>query len=117
MFTESVNGCMDTLTRLLVINDDLLWFIPNTFTPNQDGINELWKPQGSYIDLTDYELSIFDRWGEQVFYTTDFDQPWNGSVNGSAHFAQEGVYNYYIKVASIATEEIYELNGFIMLVR
>jgi gliding motility-associated-like protein len=117
LLTESVNGCVDTLTRLLVINDDILWYIPNAFSPNGDVINELWKPEGSFVDLTDYQLEIYDRWGQRVFYTTDFMQSWNGSVNGSAYFAQQGVYVYYIKVASITTEEIYELNGFITLVR
>lgn len=117
LITVSSNGCADTLTRDLVINDDLLWFIPNAFSPNQDGINELWKPQGSFIDLTDYRLEIYDRWGNRVFYTTDFDQAWNGSVDGSAYFAQEGIYNYVIKVTSLATEEAYELTGFIMIIR
>jgi gliding motility-associated-like protein len=117
MITRSTNGCIDTLTRELVINDDLLWFIPNAFSPNQDGINELWKPEGSFIDLSDYRLEIYDRWGTRVFYTTDFDKGWNGSVAGSEFFAQEGIYNYVIKVTSLTTEEAFELTGFVMVVR
>ncbi len=117
LITTSENGCTDTLTRALVINDDLLWYIPNAFTPDQDGINELWKPQGSFVDLTNYRLEVYDRWGRRVFETTDFDQGWNGSIAGSTHFAENGIYNYIIRVRSITTEETYELNGFIMLIR
>lgn len=117
LITRSVNNCADTLTKLLVINDDLLWYIPNAFSPNQDGINELWRPQGSFIDLTNYRLQIFDRWGTKVFETTEFEQGWNGSKNGSDHFVDTGIYTYFIKVASITTEEVHELNGFIMLIR
>ncbi len=117
LFTESVNGCRDTLTQLLVINDDLLWFVPNSFSPNQDGINEIWKPQGSFIDLTDYRLDIFDRWGQRIFHTTEFNEGWNGSVNGSAYFADMGIYTYFIKVTSTTTEEVHEITGFIVLIR
>lgn len=117
LITTSENGCTDTLSRALVINDDLLWYIPNAFSPNQDAINELWKPQGSFVDLTNYKLEIFNRWGERVFQTTDFNQGWNGSVNGSSYFAETGMYTYVIRVRSVTTEETHELSGFIMLIR
>lgn len=117
LITSNVNGCTDTLTRSLRINDDLLWFIPNAFSPNQDGINEVWKPEGEYIDLTNYRLEVFDRWGKRVFFTTDFKEAWNGSTNGSAYFAEMGVYTYIIRVESITTEETHEITGFVTLIR
>ncbi len=117
LISTNMNGCVDTLLKRVVIKDDLLWFIPNSFTPNEDGINDVWKPLGYTLDATNYKLTIFDRWGEQVFTTTDIKQGWNGSKNGDSYYVSAGIYTYLIKVTSETTEEKHELTGFITVVR
>ncbi len=117
LFSTNINGCMDTLTKQVIIKDDLLWYIPNSFSPNEDGINDIWKPVGATIDATNYKLTIFDRWGDQVFTTANIDEGWNGSSNGNDHYVDTGIYTYLIKVTSATTEEKFEFTGFITVVR
>jgi len=117
LISESVKGCIDTTSQILTINDDLLWFIPNSFSPNGDGINDIWKPVGNTVDLSSYVCRIYDRWGRLVFETADIDQGWNGAVEGSDYFADTEVFNYFIEITSATTEEKYELSGFITLIR
>jgi gliding motility-associated-like protein len=117
LITTNANGCVDTLTKQVIINDELLWFIPNSFTPNGDGINDIWRPLAQTADFRDYRVGIYDRWGREIWTTTDYTRGWNGGVQGSDYFAEAGVYTYLIKVSSATTEAKYELTGFIMLLR
>ena len=63
-------------------------FFPNSFTPNSDGINDVFQAYGRFVP--EYELQIFDRWGELIFSTTDFAEGWDGTYNGKE--APVGVY-------------------------
>lgn len=117
LISTNVNGCTDTLLKSVIINDDLLWFIPNSFSPNEDGINDVWKPIAGTIDVDNYKLSIYDRWGAKVFTTTDINEGWNGSMRGDGYYLEAGVYTYIIKVTSATTKERYELNGYITLLK
>lgn len=117
LISTNVNGCTDTLMKRVVIKDEILWYIPNSFSPNEDGINDVWKPEGVTIDATNFKLTIFDRWGKQVFTTTDINQGWNGSNNANGYYVEAGVYTYLIKVSSATTEEKFEFTGSITVVR
>lgn len=90
------NGCTDTVTNCLVIDPVFSLYIPSAFTPNGDGLNETFKPIGQYI--RNYELYIFDRWGMELFHSTNINEGWNGSVHGSSAICQEDVYIYKIMV-------------------
>ncbi len=118
LMTTSANGCTDTLTKEVIIHDDLIWYIPNSFSPNEDGINDIWRPIGNTLDLSDYQLTIMDRWGKQVFSTGDYNEGWNGSSGGDGdYYLPAGVYPYLLKVSSATTEEKREITGFITLIR
>jgi len=99
--TQTVNspyGCSDQTELCILIISDFYLFIPNAFTPTGDGINDVWKPsiRGKF---TSYELSIFNRWGERVFFTDDIDTPWVGDVaNGEYFFAPDGMYHFLIVI-------------------
>ncbi len=83
------NGCHGVDSVLLKPPAQI--FFPNAFTPDGDGWNEVFGPLGHSID--DFEMTIFDRWGEQVFTTKDATVMWDGTVNGSGE-ATTGVYVY-----------------------
>lgn len=117
LISTSIKGCQDTIIKMFEIRDDLLWYIPNSFSPNEDGINDIWRPVGNELDITDYRLSIYDRWGKQVFFTTDFTKGWNGSVAGSDYYSDAAVFTYLIKVTSATTKDKYEFTGSITLIR
>jgi gliding motility-associated-like protein len=117
LISESVNGCIDTTSKVLVINDDLLWFIPNSFTPNGDGINDIWRPIGTTVDLKSYSCKVYDRWGRIVFQTADLSKGWNGDVLGSEYYPGTQIFTYVLEITSSTTEDKYELTGHITLIR
>ena len=75
-------GCLDTLVQAInleVVNEVKT---PNAFTPNGDGVNDTWLPEGVWEGATQYQLRIWDRWGETIFETNDFNTGWDGTHNG-----------------------------------
>lgn len=86
------NGCLGEDSVLLRPPAHI--YFPNAFTPDGDGINDVFGPVGHYIE--DFEMTIFDRWGNEVFTTRDMTVPWDGRVRG-ANRAVNGVYVYKYK--------------------
>ncbi len=91
-------GCMDTTTRYVIVKPSHTFYVPTAFTPNEDGLNETFKPQGYEID--NFSMSIFNRWGELVFSTTDITKGWNGTYNNV--MSEPGVYTWRIQYESKA---------------
>jgi gliding motility-associated-like protein len=73
-------GCTDTAIKKLVIEDEFNLYVPDAFTPNGDGLNDVFVPKGSGISK--YSLEIYNRWGEKIFHTTDFNTSWDGTYKG-----------------------------------
>jgi gliding motility-associated-like protein len=67
-------------------------YYPNSFTPNQDGINDAWRPELN--NYKTYQIDIFDRWGQVVFHSENPNEYWMGDVVGGTHYASDGVYTY-----------------------
>ena len=88
-------GCVDSIRGTVIINPDYAFYIPNAFTPGAtNGLNTTFQGYGTGI--IQYELSIFNRWGEQIFYSVDLNKPWDGTYNGSD--CKQDVYVYEIKI-------------------
>lgn len=100
-------GCTDT-TSVRVFVGGHLFFAPTAFTPNADGHNDTWTP--SVTGAREYSLIIFDRWGRQVFSTTDPKQGWDGKD------AMPGVYAYKAWLTEYGPMER-EYNGSFVLIR
>jgi gliding motility-associated-like protein len=94
-----IHGCRDTTTGCLVISPVFTLYIPSAFSPNGDRKNDIFQPKGQY--LQSFEMYIFDRWGTEVYHTTDITQGWNGSINGGSTIVPEGTYIYKISVTDI----------------
>lgn len=75
----SIDGCINTDT-ITVFFDGVL-YVPNAFTPNGDGKNDIFYAYGK--DIVEFELIIVDRWGERLFYSEDMEEGWNGFYKGS----------------------------------
>lgn len=71
-------------------------FIPNAFTPNNDGKNDVFKVRGKYIN--NVEMSIYNRWGELLFYSPNATEGWDGTFQNEN--APEGVYTIFLNVKS-----------------
>ncbi len=100
------NGCehiLDvTVTVLPPPCDPSIVFVPNAFSPNADGVNDLLYVRGHFIDQI--EFVIYDRWGEKVFETFDISVPWDGTFKGVA--LTPDVYSYYLKVRCTGGEDL-----------
>ncbi len=74
-------------------------YLPNAFTPDGDGLNDVFKAEGMFI--SEFEIAIFNQWGDLVFESNDIEQGWNGEDRkGSSHAGQDNVYNYRYKAVS-----------------
>lgn len=112
-----VNNCVDYITGEVVINDILSFFIPNTFTPNNDGVNDVLFIKGADINPDRFSFMVFNRYGEKVFETADPTIPWVGDVHNGEYFAPNGTYNWRAIIVSKSTGEREELTGYINIIR
>lgn len=87
-------GCKDSITKNVYIEPLVTFFMPNAFTPNYDNQNDLFKGTGFWYGLKAYHLTIWNRWGEQVFESSDPNEGWNGLKNNTGAPAPEGRYLY-----------------------
>ena len=114
-----VFGCTNQVTREVEIRDLFNLFIPTSFTPNNDGVNDVFFVQGSDIDPERFELQIFNRWGEIIFETKDIEEPWIGQVSNSGeYYVPNGTYSYRAEVHSLSEESVRkEVFGYVMVIR
>jgi gliding motility-associated-like protein len=115
MEVTDANNCKDTISKPIRVYNELQVFIPNTFSPNGDKLNDTWKPILSESLKDGYQLTIYDRWGENVFHTTDPNAAWDGNIKGKP--AQSNtVYSYRLTVKDLLGKEL-EYTGFVTLIR
>jgi gliding motility-associated-like protein len=118
LVVKSDKGCTDTLIRPLVVGEDFGIYVPNAFTPNGDGVNDIFQPKG--FGVVKYELNIFDRWGEKVFSTKDFEKGWDGTMQSKNDvkygIIEEGTYTWLINCTSVFGKS-HELKGHVVLMK
>ncbi|MFZ1687820.1 MAG: choice-of-anchor L domain-containing protein [Flavobacteriales bacterium] len=105
-------GCVDTTYRTILIDPELQFYAPNTFTPDGDGVNDVFFGNG--VGLLTYHMRIFDRWGEVVHDTEDLFGSWDGTSGGME--APTGVYIYWFRIQAISGE-VQEHTGHVTLLR
>jgi gliding motility-associated-like protein len=93
----SPNGCRDMYQLTVIVEADFSFYAPNAFTPNGDGKNEFFFGTGVGID--EYEMFVFDRWGNKVFYADNQNLMWDGKVNG--RLAQEDTYIWKVNLTDL----------------
>lgn len=108
-------GCIDTVTYIFNVIPDVLFFAPNTFTPDGDEFNQNWKPQISGIDIYDYDMFIFNRWGELIWESHDPSVGWDGTYQGKP--VQNGTYAWRARVTNLYDDGKEEFSGSINLIR
>lgn len=78
----TIHGCVDTAHTTVSVRPETYLFIPSAFTPNNNGINDHFFIQGNGILEGSFTMRIFNRWGEQVFFSTDISETWDGTYKG-----------------------------------
>ena len=106
------HNCQDTITHIIRIDADYVFYIPNSFTPNGDNNNDVFIAYSSIIG--DFEMLVFDRWGNRIFESNDIKKGWDGKVQNKS--AQEDVYVYVINTSDYKSEKHTYL-GYVSLVR
>jgi gliding motility-associated-like protein len=115
LHTESVHGCTDWTQKIVTVTGKMLINVPNSFTPNGDGINETFEPIIFGALVIDFSFTIFDRWGEIVFSTTDHAKAWEGNYKGQK--AQSDLYIWKLEVKSKYLVEKEKFMGQVRLMR
>ena len=87
------HGCKDTATRVIFVEPYTTLYVPNAFTPDGNKFNDIFKPV--VMDVTEYEFTIYNRWGEVIFKTNNPKEGWNGRVRGQV--SPDGVYLWRIE--------------------
>lgn len=106
LVTVNKHQCADSITKCVVVNALYTLYIPNAFTPNADGRDDVFGPVGTYF--SQFEMYIFNRWGSPIYHTTDITKGWTGSVNNAGPLCQEDTYVYLINVTDFrGTEHSY----------
>lgn len=118
LVVKSDHGCIDTLTKIIVVGEDYGIYVPNAFTPNNDGLNETFQPKG--FGIAKYQLQLFDRWGERIYETKEFEAGWDGKYHGKGldygKICENGVYTWLINVTNVYGKS-YELKGHVTLIK
>jgi len=113
LIATNAGGCSDTAYLTINVLEESILIVPNVFSPNGDGINDEFITQ--YLYITEFECIVINRWGQEMFHTTNIDQGWNGKKQGGDE-CSEGTYYYVIKATGIDNKE-YDLNGTVTLFR
>ena len=111
MITCDIFGCCDTITRQVEVIDPV-FFVPNVFSPNGDGINDV--ATTNFNSLRELEFLIYDRWGKPIFSTTSPTTFWDGRQKGRD--VPDGVYYYHLKAIDNQGNDL-EAKGNISILR
>jgi gliding motility-associated-like protein len=109
------HGCNDTITKTINVVQDETIYVPNTFTPDGDSFNELFRPYITGIDPYDFHMTIYNRWGEIIFESYDATGGWNGAYGGK--LVQDGVYVWHIVTSDLVTDKKLEYFGHVTVLR
>lgn len=116
LISSTVHGCADTTANKVKIIDKQVYYVPNSFTPDGSGINDIFKPVFTYgFDPSDFHLTIFNRWGELVFESRDSERGWDGEYKGQ--IAPSGTYVWKIEFGERFTSERHRITGHVNLLK
>ena len=108
---------MDTIFRVIVVEDEYILFAPNAFTPNGDGYNDYFFPKGVGLNNSIFKMYIYNRWGDEIFESSDVMQYWDGRANGGTDVAQEDVYVWLIETYDMEFQQSHRYVGHVTLIK
>ena len=110
LYVTNDNGCIDSSSATVSVVNDVLIYAPNVFTPDGDQYNETWRVYVEGIDIYDFHLTIFNRWGEIVWESYSANAEWNGTY-GNQGLVQDGTYVWVIEAKDAFNDKRYEWRG------
>ena len=116
LIVSSIYGCLDSTEKLIQIKGDDIYYVPNCFTPDGDEFNNSFLPIfTSGFDPANYELTIYNRWGEIIFVSKNHLKPWDGTFNNKV--CKEGLYTFTIKYKNPEIDRFKIISGHINLLK
>ncbi len=115
LMAASGQGCADTVCQVITFEEELLVYVPNTFTPDGDGMNDIFLPIVSGHDPSQYDFYVFNRWGELVFHAGSERTGWDGTFQGKA--AKQETYAWRLVLKKASNGDKKEFFGHVNLVR
>lgn len=88
-------GCTAIATGEVAVNGTI-FFAPNAFTPDDNGLNEVWQPEVTGVES--YSIEVYNRWGERIWWSDDPEEGWLGNAKGGAHFVPDGLYLWRVRL-------------------
>ncbi len=99
LFVKNADGCTNYIEHLVEIGPEFTFYIPNAFTPDGDGTNDFFF--GTGIGIVQYDLTIFDRWGNLIFHSEKLQDQWNGKANNGDEISQQDVFVWKVKLTDV----------------
>jgi gliding motility-associated-like protein len=116
LVTTTEEGCSDTARAVVIIKDRIVFYVPNTFTPDGDGTNNTFQPVfTSGFEPRDINLLIFNRWGEVVYETNNIDKGWDGNYKNEP--VPEGTYIWKIEFTETMSDKRHVETGHVNVLR
>jgi gliding motility-associated-like protein len=111
-------GCMDVTSLVITVNEDLIYYIPNSFTPDGDDYNESFSPVFTEgYDPFDFHMMIYNRWGEIVWESYDASVGWDGTYGYGGSLVQDGTYTWHIEFKVNGNDERKLIAGHVNVLR
>ncbi len=117
MIAYNMNMCSDTVCKFVDIEDVLFTYIPNAFSPDGDDVNDVFLMSTNIDVITDFNIVIFDRWGQIVFESVDPYEAWLGSHRNSGDILKTDVYAYRVTFEIKETQARREILGHVTLIK
>jgi gliding motility-associated-like protein len=114
----SDGNCADTVVNVIPCNEETIFYVPNAFTPDGDNFNQTFFPVFySGFDPFNFEMLIFNRWGELIFETKNVKIGWDGSYGTLGRKVQDGVYTWKITYKKMENDQRHVVIGHVTLIR
>jgi gliding motility-associated-like protein len=115
LITTSSFGCIDSLLKTIVVLPEILLYAPNTFTPDGDEFNQEWGIQMSGMDAYNFELRLYNRWGQLIWESYDPNEMWDGTYKGT--LVQQGTYTWTIEAKDPNNDNKFQYSGHVLVLR
>lgn len=113
LVVNNANNCPDTTSEYVIVNPEFTFYLPNAFSPDGDGKNDVFFGKGDNID--EFELLIFNRWGENIFASQNINNAWDGTYKNEP--AKPDVYVYKVKIKDSVKGNWHYYDGHVTLVK
>lgn len=108
-------GCTDTITKIVTVVPEVIFYAPNSFTPDNDEFNQTWSIHIEGIDEYDFDLFVYNRWGELIWESHDIHAKWDGTYNGD--LLPAGTYTWTVRSKNIIDDGKFEQTGLVNIIR